>query len=247
LILKGLEPGDIVLDPAVGMKQHLAAEQLACDFMKAPADSLVMLDDDMWFGWRSLERLRHHVANREYDVISAMNNRRAWPPSPSVLRLVEGREEEDIYESVWWPEQEESAVIPVDAVGLAFTMIRRSVLEKLDKGPVGRDGTRFFYPNELRDDTGFSKRCRIEAGAKLGVDTRIRTGHVGEFIYTYDMFRAWRAAGAPPVSPHAFFQEVAHLFERRDGPNPGEFEGWRDWRRRLEESSAKAEAEKIAS
>lgn len=192
LLTGGLRRGDTILEPQAYQPAHWASQSLAKAFLRSGRDTLLMVDDDMTFSPNALHRMRENRANWEYDVVSALAVRRV-PSKPSpVLMLYLGEAPEpwnrrgDHFERV--PQFVKGEVKEVDAVGLAFTLIRRRVLEAM----VSEHGLEFSFdelfcygPGRESDDIPFSRRCR-ELGFRMANDTSVDVGHVAELVLTYD-------------------------------------------------------------
>lgn len=182
LVVEGLRDDDVVLAPSAYSPAHWAADFLARQFLKSGCDTLLMIDDDMDFAPDALECLRANVASFDYDIVSALCTTRELPPVPVLLRLADyqpdnGRE---LFDRV--TRFHLGQVIPVDTVGLAFTLIRRRVFEQMVKTslePVSIDEMCFFTygPGRETDDTPFCRRAR-QLGFKLAVDTAVHIDHI---------------------------------------------------------------------
>jgi len=167
----GLRKGDKVLEPVIEMPHHWAASCAARDFLAGcDCDTLLMIDDDMTFERDAAERLRSNKANQDFDILQALCCSRQPPHAPLVLF-----EEGENYRPLLNP-HEESGTIEVGMTGLAFTLIRRSVIESV---------TDMLRPNELLfnwgydgrgEDCTFCRRAR-KAGYRIGIDTTITPGH----------------------------------------------------------------------
>ena len=102
-----------------------------------------MLDDDMVFEQDALDILRSNEANWDYDIVFGFCTLRGWPPRPVVMQEMEnqpglpnsllGRSYNYAYDQV-----EDNSIIEVDSVGLAFTLIKRHVIEAMTEeyGPM---------------------------------------------------------------------------------------------------------------
>ncbi len=193
----GLGERDTVLLPESQMTGHRAANKIAHAFMRTDCDSLLLLDDDMVFEGDTLRRLRDNTDNWNYDVVMAFATHRTWPPKPVIMRLLEEQPEDaqavgNYYQVVYdWID---GMVEPVDAVGLAFTLIRRKVFDAMTDPRWGMDKTDYFCGGigSQGPDIPFSNRCR-ELGFKLAIDTSVKVGHVGRFIMGYEQYLNWQA------------------------------------------------------
>lgn len=198
LLTGGLRNGDTVLMPAAQMPAHWASNKLAQNFLRGDKDTLLMLDDDMTFPMDAVKRMRENEGNWEYDVVMGLCTHRVWPPKPVVMQLMEQpplpfRLRGDHFGST--PKFEVGGVIEVDAVGLAFTFIRRRVLEAMVDEEWGLKYSYFFdYGVGMEsDDISFCRRCR-ELGFRMGVDTTIEIGHIGAQPLGWQDYERWQAS-----------------------------------------------------
>jgi len=160
----GLRDGDAVLTPVTGMLCHYAADSLVHGFLRGNCDSILFIDDDMVFSNSDLDTLRDDVDGFEYDGLMGLCQSRRPPHKPIIMQtapcgkfLIPDKPPRD-------------KIVDVGIVGLGFTLIRRSVFEKMEKP--------YFYFSERGDgeDATFSINA-TELGFKLGVSTRVQIGH----------------------------------------------------------------------
>lgn len=192
--------GDTVLAPQLHQAAHHASIKMAHAFLRSGQDTLLMVDDDMQFLQNSLERLRSNEENWQYDIVSALATHKVWPPKPIVMRLMDvddvsipDRLKGDHFELIH--DFDKGDVLPVDAVGLAFTLIRRKVLLAMIHPDYGVDYSldMFTYgPGYESDDIPFSRRCR-EMGFKMAVDTGVDIQHIGKRALGYEHFLHWKS------------------------------------------------------
>jgi hypothetical protein len=200
LLTTGLRGGDTVLMPAMHMPAHWASRKIVEQFLESKKDSLLFVDDDMTFNWDALHRMRDNEDTWKFDVVSGLAVRRSVESPTAVVMLKQDelplphRLRGDSFEK--YPLVKEGNVIDVDAVGLAFTLVRRSVFEKLldDTWDVEYSVIDLFNygPGYESDDLPFSRACR-EAGLRLGVDTNIMLGHVANHSLSYEDYKKWLA------------------------------------------------------
>lgn len=192
----GMRNGDKILVPKGHMPAHWASNAIARDYMTTDLESLLLVDDDMEFDSQDLERLRSNEANHDFDVIFGFCTQRVYPPRPVVMRV---REQQpplplSLHGELFDTAHEiivDNEVIEVDAVGLAFTLIKRHVIEEMT-GEYGPDHTFYFSygPGKESDDIPFSRRCR-ELGFKLGVDISTKIRHIGTVPFGWDEYQGW--------------------------------------------------------
>lgn len=189
LLTRGLRSRDVVIDPAIGLPGHIAANEMIRAFLDTPADSLLMIDDDMLFEPNALEKLRSNKDNWDYDVVMGFCTHRTLPPHAVVMHLMEQpplpkRLKGEHYGTA--KRIADNSVIKVDAVGLAFTLIRRTALEALlgDYGALYTAWADWGLQTE-GEDIVFSRRLR-ERGFKLAVDTTTKIKHLGIYAFGWD-------------------------------------------------------------
>lgn len=185
LIAGGTRQDDAILAPTIHTPAHWASDSLARSLLKSDCDSLLMIDDDMSFEPDALERLRTNPANQGYDVVMALCTSKELPPRPIVVSLVDGvfKTNHDF---------QDGDVVPVDMVGLAFTLIRRRVFEAMLGESAPEQGFFFSYgPGRESDDVPFCRRVR-ELGFRMAVDTAVKIDHIGAFAYGWHQYQALR-------------------------------------------------------
>jgi len=223
-INSGLRPRDKILLPRCHMPAHWAGDAVVRDFLRTDLDTLLMVDDDMTFPPDTLSRLRDNEPNWGYDVVGAFYTFRVWPPKPLTYKLMEQPPEPLSFRGDWFNPQlgvKEGQVVPVDAVGFGFTLIRREVLEAMVNTDYGTEWTYMFKSlsregvfremvgkPDLRleftsfldygegkesDDIPFSRRVR-EHGFRLAVDCGVRIGHIGHMPLGWDDMKRWIAS-----------------------------------------------------
>lgn len=215
----GLREGDR-RDYVYSKTMHKAANMLVRRLLASDCDSLCFVDSDAVFGTAALEELRSDPQGWEYDALQAFTVKRGWPPEPMFLTE--------------WPDQPQGSarlrgvhlttnlpldadhVYPVDAVSLHFTLVRRAVFERLLEAE-GPDYTFWFeYARDNGEDINFSLRAR-SIGARLGMSTRLKVGHVSEVVTGWDTMVDYYhrkfeiEMGAPPAS----LEHAARFFEAR--------------------------------
>jgi len=115
------------------------------------------------------------------DIAAGMFTTRSLPPEPVGKRLVDGELQQIPLSE--WPQDPEaleaSTTMDVDATGMAFTLVRREVFEKMDDPWFSWDVIPGQSPWEYGEDVSFCLKAR-----KLGFDIKVRldalVGHIGE-------------------------------------------------------------------
>jgi hypothetical protein len=193
LLTGGTRNGDTVLMPRAHGPAHQSATRIARDFLRSNRDTLLMVDDDMDFPGHQLEVMRESATNQDFDVVMAFATHRAHPPKPVMLHWQgpAANEATGAYSFVLPTEQQ--GTMQTDAVGLAFTLIRRSVLAAM----LGDQDIELWFPFEYgagweSDDIPWSARCR-EMGFRMGIDTDHPIGHIGCHSYGWNDYLEWQA------------------------------------------------------
>jgi len=191
-LVAGLRRGDRLLDgrKILGKAHHIAANAMAVEFLKTDCDSLLMVDDDMILPYNALSLMRDNESNWEYDIAMGFCTHKTYPPHAVAYELAE--EQPGLPESLGGlrynalAHLEDDAVTDVDAVGLAFTLIKRHVLEDM-LSEYGPEYTTWFDTggHSEMEDMRFSRRYR-EAGFRACVDTSAKIGHVGRHVYGWN-------------------------------------------------------------
>jgi hypothetical protein len=195
LLTGGLRTSDTILIPQARKPAHWASNNIARMFLSSEKDSLLMVDDDMMFDMRSASWLRDNKDNWGFDVVSGFATHRENPPRPIVMKLqnmppppqsIKG----DSFDLA--TDFSDGDVVEVDAVGLAFTLIRRHVFEAMVDRDWGVGHTYFFdYGVGVEsDDISFMRRCR-ELGFRIAVDTNVKLKHIGSEPFGWDEYQGW--------------------------------------------------------
>jgi len=194
MLMGGLRIGDMVVLGEPGLPSHLAAGKIIREFLYSDRDSLLLIDDDMEFSPDALTTLRNNQDNWGYDVVQAFCTHKSYPPHAVVLREMADQPilptslAGKIYGSL--RDIEDHTVIQVDAVGLAFTLIKRHVLEAL----INEYGATHTYdfvqwgPGTTGEDVDFSQKLRGK-GFDLAVDTNTKVEHIGKASYGWKQFK----------------------------------------------------------
>lgn len=162
LCAHGLERGDRILQPAIGMPHHIAAQVLAGEFWDSGLDSLLMIDDDMIFPHCALSRLRSNPQAFAFDIVSGLSCCRR-PPHCPVIMTGDGVVKKVV------PPDGSGGIVEVGMVGLAFTLIRRHCF-------TGEGWSFNWGPQGVGEDAEFCRKNR-EQGRRIGVDQSVIIGH----------------------------------------------------------------------
>lgn len=177
-------PGTIM--PVAGMPYDMARNTVAQHVLVSGATWCGFLDSDVIPPADAYLRLIAH----NQPLMSGVYHRRSPPEGIAVMMKPLGQ---------WVVNYPSNSVIEVDVVGAGCRVIHRSVLERMQMSPK-RPGKRWFdwrvdmkgiLPQEecLSEDFAFDRRCALEYGYKILVDTSIQCRHVGLAEATCFQFR----------------------------------------------------------
>ena len=158
-----------------------ARNTLAEKFMAEGADIALWIDDDCVWEPAHVHAIRNVMAElpEEVGMVSAIATDRKGNGMICAYNL---NPKSKHYDRIRYGTFPEDKPFEVGGVGHHFCAVRRSVYQAL---PKIHEGWYWFFPN-LSEDLHFCTRAREEAGAKIMVDPRLRVGHMGEIINTYD-------------------------------------------------------------
>lgn len=159
-----------------------ARNKIASLALEENADYLFFLDDDMVFDPDILLKL----LEQDKDIVGALTFIRSEPHEPSFYEL---NSDGDTYNPIflWKPKE----VVKCDAVGMAATLIKKSVLEALRDSNQYHKGIYGFYDNLnfSGEDLRFCRKAR-EAGFEIYCDTGVLVGHLTQKIISFGDFKA---------------------------------------------------------
>lgn len=163
---------------ARGQPAHHAACELGRVLLASGFDTLCMIDSDAGFDVKGMEQLRTLKEGQEFDVLQAFYTTRTFPMEPMWLKIDD--------KGKWYKDEVRTdKTEEVQAVGLHFTLIRRTIFEKLPR-------PWFVYPPDetTSEDVPFCIAAR-EAGFTVGATSMVKTHHWGEFPFGWDNYQAW--------------------------------------------------------
>lgn len=156
------------------------------------ADYLLFIDDDMIFEPDALTRL----LARDKDIIAGLFFQRTQPVTPLVFRFQKPEPGADFgtfhkfTPSEIFTAEKTGALLECDATGTGFTLIKTDVFTALkaddpqapwfqtvDRGEAGF----------MSEDVYFCTRAK-ECGFRVFVDTSLKVGHIGDYVYGFDDF-----------------------------------------------------------
>jgi len=159
-----------------------ARNKISSIALERKADYLLFIDDDMVFEPDALIKL----LDNKKDITGALTFLRREPHEPSIYTK---NSDGETYDPVimWKP----NSLIDIDALGMAFTLIKSDVFIKMKKISQFRNQiygffTHFPLPGE---DLNFCTRAK-EIGFEIFCDTSVVAGHIVEKIISYGDYMA---------------------------------------------------------
>ena len=196
LLLMGIRKGDNVIVPEWRrLFAHFAANHMVRQFLKTDLDTLLFIDDDMEFGPGFLEEMRSREENWKYDIVQGFYTTRVSPARPLMYRLNPKQPKHAKHTGSYYDyfhDWKPGDVVPVDAVGLGFTLIRREVFETMVKNVDPEYFGWFVMPDSFSTEDMVFCRAAQKLGFTFAVDTNIQCGHVGRRTFSIDDYAEWR-------------------------------------------------------
>jgi hypothetical protein len=148
-------------------------------------DWIIFVDDDMTFQPDAIKRLVETQRKFDLDMVGGLCFQRSEPYQPTMYM----REQPDAGNYVFLEDWEDGAVVEVDATGMAFVLITKRLFEAIAgefpslEDRLGRRPPAYFRWDEkgYGEDLTFCQDAK-KAGARIFVDTSIKTGHIGEHV-----------------------------------------------------------------
>jgi len=167
LITQGFRVGLPHRDGAV---PAIVRNRMVADGIKLKAKWVLFIDTDMVVPSNLGEKLLEH----DKDIVAALAVLKVPPFEPVAYKrhIGEYKHIENL------PENE---LVEVDAVGFGAVLIKMSVFENLKKPYFANPA---WGEITMGEDIYFCKHAK-EAGFSIYLDTSVQTGHVGDYVYTY--------------------------------------------------------------
>jgi len=158
-----------------------ARNKIASKFLETDAEYLFFLDDDMVFDPDTLIRL----LKRDRKVAGALTFIRSEPHEPSFYT----KDSHDTYVPIymWKPKD----LVECDAIGMAATLINRTVFEKMKSVSQYHKKIYGFYDNIgfKGEDLSFCEKAK-SLDFKIYCDTEVLVGHLTDKVVGYGDYKA---------------------------------------------------------
>ena len=154
------------------MAVNYARELMADVAIEQGVDYLLMIDDDQIIPKDLFERLYKTAKETGAAVVSPMVTQRLSPFHPVMWKQSwSDQDGKKFINNTFIEDYEPNSIVECDAVGFGVVLIDVAAVRKT-KAP------RFFSNTHLGEDIYFCMKIKAEAGAKIVMDTSIKTGHL---------------------------------------------------------------------
>lgn len=171
-----------------GSLVYHSREKLLVSAMDHNADFIFFIDSDMKFEPDTLLRLMEDAVENDLDMVSGLCFRRSFPTSPTMAKAMEYDFNAETKESKInvpnYTDYPKDQLFEVACSGLACTLIRMDAICEVIKNEKMSPFQPLFG---LSEDYSFCIRMKA-AKKKMWVDSRIKIGHIGQFIYGEELF-----------------------------------------------------------
>ena len=160
-------------------------------FLQSGCDTLLLIEDDHYFPFDQLRKMRHKPENQKFDIVCASYVRRTSQDIPLPMGWNIAENTDDPYRC-WFSlnEIKYEGTQEYDGAAFGFTLIRRWVLEAMIEGENLEQYEWAKCAGEITPDVPFYYRA-VALGARTGVDRDNWIGHVGTRNYTPADFKEW--------------------------------------------------------
>ena len=163
-----------------GAAVHEARNALAREAVESGCDRVLWLDSDMVFDDDLLIRLGEDL-DAGWDMVCGIYFKRRLPVTPVIYRSIEATTGKcEVYSD--YPRD---SLFEIAGCGFGTVMMTTELLTRADAefktGP--------FTPLlKLSEDLSFCARAK-NVGARIGCDSRVKVGHVGQMVFGENMYR----------------------------------------------------------
>lgn len=169
----------------LGSLIYTSRDEIAKRALLDEADMVMWFDSDMVFNPDTMARLMKYMD--DYDMVTGVYYRRKPPFSPTIFKTMEINLED---QSATWEEFDEVPGEPfeVAACGFGCVLMKTEVFVSV----FAKFGFMFSPIGNVGEDIAFCWRAR-QCGYKILADPSIGLGHVGQSIFTRQVFLDYKA------------------------------------------------------
>jgi len=162
-----------------GATVHEARNVLAREAVESRCDRVLWLDSDMSFDDDLLIRLGEDL-DAGWDMVCGIYFKRRLPVTPVIYRHISATDKCEVY-----ADYPRDALFEVAGCGFGAVLMTTELIRRAD----AEFGTGPFTPLlKLSEDLSFCARA-ANVGAKIGCDSRVKVGHVGQMTYGETLYR----------------------------------------------------------
>ena len=167
-----------------------ARNMLAQEAIETGVDRILFLDSDMFFRSDLMERMAADL-DTGVDFVTGISFKRRFPTMPCIYKTVGIFVDEKLAgKTEAYTDYPKDGIFPIAGCGFGAVMMNTKVLKSIYEA----HGEPFNpMPGILGEDLSFCYRAR-DLGFNLFCDSRIKVGHVGQFIYGEDHWLAQQEA-----------------------------------------------------
>lgn len=183
-----LGPGENIGQLAV--QGHVLTLQRNECIQRMSGDWIIFVDDDMTWQPDAFARLIATQRKFDLDMVGALCFQRGEPYQPTMYMREQPTSGNYVFLESW----EDGEIVEVDATGMAFVLITKRLLEAIaGEFPPYEERMRRRASYFRWDERGYGEDLTFcqdakKAGARIFVDTSIKTGHIGEHVITEKTF-----------------------------------------------------------
>lgn len=141
-------------------------------------DRVLWIDSDMVFDPDLMERLSADM-DEGMEYVSALYFKRVFPTSPVIYKELRESAVPGILEAVTYKDYPQDSLFEIAGSGFGAVMTTTRLL----KAAWDKYGPPFYQVANLGEDLSFCWRLR-DMGVKMFCDSRIKCGHIGQYIFT---------------------------------------------------------------
>lgn len=180
--------GNTLLSVAANSLVYDARNFLVKKAIENDVDYILFIDSDMVFDSKILINLLKDAVENDYEYITALTFRRQFPTSPTIAKTLTWYQDKDTNlphgAAEVYADYPRDQLFEIAGSGLACTIVK---LEAIGRAANAYQMSPFEPLPNLSEDYSFCFRLK-ELGIKMYCDSRIKIGHVGDFIFNEDVF-----------------------------------------------------------
>ena len=160
-----------------GAAVHEARNKLAAEAVESGCDRVLWLDSDMAFDDDLMIRLGADL-DEGWDMVCGIYFKRRLPVTPVIYKSIDA----EAGKAEAYADYPRDSLFGIAGCGFGAVMMKVDMLRRMMTNP--------FTPyGNLSEDLTFCHRATASVGARIGCDSRIKVGHVGQMTYGENMYR----------------------------------------------------------